>query len=467
MKITKRLKINYNIKIFILNKMKKISLFLIGIMLIGNIAAQDSLSLSLPQAVDIALSESPTIKVANKEIKRVEYSKKEKYGALLPNISLGLSYARSLKKQKMFFSFPGMPANPDGIEVGQDNTFNGSTQGLMATLPLYAPALWASINMTEIDIELAMETARSSKISLVNQVTKAYYSILMAQDSYNVLKMTYENSTENNRIVQNKYKQGVVSEFESIRADVQLRNVAANLYAAENAVELSKLQLKMLMGVDMETGIKVMGKLSDYEEKMYGDVMKIDTTALASNSDLKQFEIKTKQLNQSVKLQRASWLPTLSASYNYNYMSYANDDILFTADHRWFPTSNVGIMLSIPLFQGGQRYYKDKQMKIQIDELTDQKLNLQRSLQLQAMSYLNNIQKAIKLIESNKVALNQAGKAMSISQKRYEVGAGTYLDVANAELAFQQSGLAYNQAIYDYLSAKADLEKLLGNEKTN
>ena len=447
--------------------MKKTGLFILGLMLAGNIAAQDTIVLSLPQALDIALSENPTIRIANKEIKRVEYNKKEKYGALLPNISLGLSYARTLKKQKMFFSFPGMPANPDGIEVGQDNTFNGSTQGLVASLPLYAPALWQSINMSELDMELALESARSSKISLVNQVSKAYYTILMAQDSYKVLMRTFTNTTENNRIVQNKFKQGVVSEFESIRAEVQLRNVAANLSAAENAVELTKLQLKMLMGMDIDQQIKVEGNLSDYENKMYADVLKIDTTTLASNSDLKQFDIKSRQLNQSSKLQRASWMPTLAASFNYNYMSYANDDIIFTGDHRWFPTSNIGLVLSIPLFQGGQRYFKDKQMQIQIDELKDQKLNLKRGLELQAMTFINNMQKAIKLIESNKVALSQAEKAMAISQKRYEVGAGTYLDVANAELAYQQSGLSYNQSVFDYLSAKADLEKLLGNEKTN
>ena len=296
--------------------MKKTGLFILGLMLAGNIAAQDTIVLSLPQALDIALSENPTIRIANKEIKRVEYNKKEKYGALLPNISLGLSYARTLKKQKMFFSFPGMPANPDGIEVGQDNTFNGSTQGLVASLPLYAPALWQSINMSELDMELALESARSSKISLVNQVSKAYYTILMAQDSYKVLMRTFTNTTENNRIVQNKFKQGVVSEFESIRAEVQLRNVAANLSAAENAVELTKLQLKMLMGMDIDQQIKVEGNLSDYENKMYADVLKIDTTTLASNSDLKQFDIKSRQLNQSSKLQRASWMPTLAASFN-------------------------------------------------------------------------------------------------------------------------------------------------------
>ena len=221
------------IKLLIIKKnkkiMKKTVLFIFGLIFAGSVAAQDTISLSLPQAITIALSENPTIKIADKEIKRVEYNKKEKYGALLPNVSLGLSYARSLKKQKMFFSIPGMPSNPDGIEVGQDNTFNGSTNGLMATLPLFAQALWQSINMSELDMELALESARSSKIALVNQVSKAYYAILMAQDSYNVLKRTYENSTENNRIVQNKFKQGVVSEFESIRAEVQLRNVGANL----------------------------------------------------------------------------------------------------------------------------------------------------------------------------------------------------------------------------------------------
>ncbi|VBB46714.1 Outer membrane efflux protein [uncultured Paludibacter sp.] len=425
--------------------------------------APDTIQISLQQATDIALSENPTIKINDKEIKRVEYSRKEKYGALLPNLSISLSYTRTLKKQKMFFSIPGAPSNPDGFEVGQDNTFNGNSNGFLATIPVIAPALWASLKLTETDMELALENARSSKIDLKNQVAKAYYSVLMAQDSYDVIQKTYENAKENSRIITDKFKQGTVAEFESIRADVQVKNVEANLAATENAVELAKLQLKMLMGVDMDTPIKLQGNLSDYQKSMYADYMKIDTTALTNNSDLKQFDIRSKQLTQSLKVQQAQWFPTLSAMFNYNYMSMVNDSVLFTKDHRWFPTSNVGLTLSIPIFQGGQRYYKEKQLKIQMDELTDQKQSLQRGLQLQAMSYVNNMQKAMKLIESNQEAMRQAEKAMQISEKRYQVGAGTYLDVSTAQLAYMQSGFAYNQAIFDYLTAKTDLEKLLGN----
>ena len=443
-------------------KFKKILVIaLIGLLPATGAFAQDTITVSLPKALEIALSESPTIKVANKEIQRVDYSKKERMGGLFPSVSLSGAYQRAIKKQKMFFSFPGMPANPDGIEVGQDNTFTG---GISASLPLIAPTLWATINMSELELELAQESARSSKIALYNQVTKAYYAILLTQDSYNVIKRSYENSNENARIIQNKFKQGTVSEFEWIRADVQARNILTSVVSAENAVNLSKLQLMMLMGIDMNTEIKVEGKLADFEAAMYGDVLNIDPSKLDQNSDLKQFQIQMKQLQQTEKIHKASLLPTLGASLNYQYMSYANDSNTFNADQYWFPTSTLGVQLTIPLFQGGAKYNKSKQLKIQMDEMMLQRQNLKRSLQLQTISQMNNIKNALKKIESNKESLRQAEKALSISQKMYEVGMATFLDLNNADLSYRNAGLAYNQSIYDYLSAKTDLEKILGKE---
>lgn len=423
--------------------------------------AQDTLRISLNQAIKIALSENATIKVADKEIKRVQYVKEERKGGLLPNVSLSSAYQRAIKKQKMFFSFPGMPANPNGIEVGQDNTFTGA---ISASMPIIAPQLWATIKLSEIELELSLESARSSKINLINQVTKAYYGILLAQDSYKVIKRSYENSAENSKIIFNKYQQGTVSEYEWIRADVQTRNAMTNVVTAENGVNLAKLQLKMLMGIDMFTEIMADEKLADFESIMYAEVLNLDTTQLGKNSDLKQFEIQQKQLYQSEKIHKASLLPTLGASLNYQYMSYADDSITFTKEQRWFPTSTFGVQLSVPLFQGGSKYYKGRQLKIQKEEMVMQRENLLRSLQLQSISYMNNIKNSLKKIESNKEGLRQAEKALAISRKMYEVGMATYLDLSNADLAYINAGLSYNQSVFDYLSAKADLEKLLGKE---
>lgn len=446
-------------------KQKLIMLFcVISTLAMNPLKAQDTLKVSLDKAIEIALSENPTIKVADKEIQRVTYSAKERKGGLFPNVSLTGAYQRALKKQKMFFSFPGMPSNPDGIEVGQDNTFNTT---LSASLPIVAPSLWATIKMSEIELEMSEESARSSKIAMYNQVKKAYYGILMAQDSYNVILKSQKNSEENARIILNRYKQGTVSEYEWIRADVQARNSMSNVVTAENAVNLSKLQLKMLMGVDMYTEVEVEGRLSDFEATMYDNVMKIGATNLENNSDLKQLEIQQKQMDQNEKIHIASLLPTLAASFNYQYMSMVNDSVTFTNQHIWFPTSTLSIQLSVPLFQGGAKYNKSKQIKIQKVEMELQRENLQRSIELQTVSSLNNIKNALKKIESNKEGLRQSEKALDISKKMYEVGMATYLDLNNTDLAYINAGLAYNQSIYEYLSAKADLEKLLGKEFQN
>lgn len=433
---------------------------LICILPTAMLKAQDTLKVSLSKALEIAMSESPTIKVADKEIQRVDYSKKEKFAALFPTISASGSYQRAVKKQRMFLPFsvvPGSPPDPAGIEIGVDNTLNA---GLAASIPIISPTLWASLEMTETDAKLALESARSSKISLVNQVTKAYYTILLTQDQYDVFKRSLQNTSENAMIIKNKFKQGTVSEYEWIRADVQVRNASSNLVSAESAVNMSKLQLKMLMGLDMFTGLKVEGSLSDFEKNMYGDVLNIDTTSLKSNTDLYQFDLKSKLMDQTLKIQKASWWPTLAASFNYMYMSMANDGTAL----KWFPTSTAALQLNIPIYQGGSRVYKEKQLKIQMEELKDQRDNLRRSLEMQAIGYLDNIKKAMEKISSNKEGLRQAEKAVSISTKMYEVGSGTYLDLSNSELAFISAGLSYNQSIFDYLSAKADLEKLLGND---
>ena len=448
-----------------MKKMKFLLLAISFLLMVGSthaqqdsIAKQDTLSVTLQQCISIAMDESPTIRIAQRDIERVDYANKEKMSALFPAINASASYSRTLKKQKMFFDIPGFPSSPDGIEVGQDNTFAGV---LSASMPIISPTLWASLKMNETDAALTMESARSSKLSLINSVTKAFYGVLLAQDSYKVFERTYQNAAENARIIQNKFEQGAVSEFEWIRADVQVRNALTNLVSAESAINLSTLQLKMLMGIDMHTAIQPTGKLADYESLVFEQAIQLSNNSLDKNTDLNQFDLKAKQLKQSLEIQKSTWLPTLSASINYQYISMPNDDVAFK-DYYWFPTSTAGLTLSIPIFQGGSKHYKAKQLQVQIKAMDDQRENLKRSLELQAITFTDNMIKAIEKMESGKKALTQAEKALDISQKMYEVGAGTYLDVTNAELGYIQAGLSYNQSIYDFISAKSELEKILG-----
>lgn len=431
---------------------------LLGLLPTAFLKAEDTLTVSLPRAIEIAMSKSPTIQVANKEISRVDYSKKERLSALFPTISGSATYSRTISKSKSVISMNG---NPMILEFGVDNTFGA---GVAASLPIIAPTLWATLKLNEYDAQLALESARSSKIALVNQVTKAYYGILLSQDSYDVFLKSYKNSDENATVIKNKYKQGVVSEYEWIRADVQVKNSLSNLVSAESAVNMSKLQLKLLMGLDMTVDVKVLGKLSDFELTKYDELLNVDTTGIKNNSDIVQFDIKSKQMDQSLKIQQSAWLPTLGASINYSQNAMGNDGQKLFSGYTNYPASGLGLSLQVPIFQGGSKYFRYKQLQIQQDELKLQRTNLKRGVDLQVISCLDNIKKSIKKIESNKEGLKQAEKALTISKKMYEVGVATYLDLNNTELAYINAGLSYNQSIFDYLSAKADLEKLLGKD---
>ena len=134
-----------------------------------------------------------------------------------------------------------------GMKVGTDNTYS---VGFSASLPIIAPQLWKSVQLSSADVEQAVEAARSSRLSLVNQVEKAYYSLLLAQNSYEVIKMSYDNAKLNARDYKNKFEQGTASEYDVLRAEVQVRNLEPTLLQTENSVKLSKLQLKVLMGMD-------------------------------------------------------------------------------------------------------------------------------------------------------------------------------------------------------------------------
>ena len=93
-----------------------------------------------------------------------------------------------------------------------------------------------------------------------------------------------------------------------------------------------------------------------------------------------------------------------------------------------------------------------------------QRFQAENALHLQALTALDKMNKAVKQVEAARKSVELSEKAYSISSKRYENGAGTMIELQNASLAITQSRLSYHQAISEYLSAKADLEKLLGKE---
>ncbi len=431
----------------------KIVCLCIGILLVTRTYAQDAyhLRITLEEARQIALSENPTIRISQDEIELKKVADKEAWQSLLPEANLVGTYTYAIEKQSVVF-------NGSRVQMGIANSLSG---GVNLNLPLYVPALYQTMSMTKDDIQLAVEKSRASKLDLINEVTKAYYQLLLAQDSHAVIEKSYQQGIDNYEIVSAKYAQGIVSEYEKIRAEVQANSLKPNLISSQNAIDLAKLQLKVLLALDTEYDIDVVGHLSDFEDDMFIERFNPHHASLSQNTELKQLDLNQKLLEHSYKIYKTNFLPTLTASFNYYYTAMSDGFNVFRYD--WFPYSNLGLNVNIPLYKASN-FTNLKKVKIQQRQLADQRQNVTRQLLMQAQAYQNSMDVSTEQLVTTKQNRAQAQKGRDISFRRYEVGAGTLLELNDAEVALTQAELSYTQSIYDYLIARADLEKVLGQE---
>ena len=415
---------------------------------------QNTLTLTLDKALEIALDENPTIKVAAEEIALKKVASKEAWQSLLPEASLNGSLDHTIKAAEM-------KLNDMSFKMGQDGT-NTANAGLSINLPLFAPAVYRAMSMTKTDIELAVEKSRASELDLINQVTKAYYQLMLAQDSYEVLQGSYKLAEDNFNVVNAKYQQGAVSEFDKISAEVQMRSIKPNVISAANAVTLAKLQLKVLMGITADVDIKTDDNLTNYESMLFANQLKEEDMSLENNTTMKQFELNMKLLEKNVKSLKTNFMPTLSMSFSYQYQSLYNPNINFF-DYTWSNSSSLMFNLSIPLYRASN-FTKVKSARIQMRQLDWNRIDTERKLNMQVVSYRNNMTASSEQVVSNKENVMQAEKAVQIAGKRYEVGKGTVLELDSSQVSLTQAQLTYNQSIYDYLVAKADLDQVLGKQ---
>lgn len=432
-------------------KVKQLILFVLFFSACFYTQAQEKITLD--EAINIALSESNTIKIADMTIEKTGYAKKGAYSALYPNISATGNYQRTLKKQVMVMEMGG---NAMEIEVG---TSNNVSAGVSAAMPLVNAQLWQSLKLSQLDVEMAVEQARSSKIAMVSQVKQAFYAVLLAKEAYDVYKEVYDNAQKNFEDVEKKYNVGKASEFDYLRAKVNVNNAEPEVYSAENAILLAIWQLKAVMGIDLEAEIDVEGSLSDYSGELLATSLLNDSISFENNSNLLQLRIQDEMLSKTIKMTKFQYIPTLSASFAYNVNAMGN-----TFDMSWNPYSVVALSLNIPIFNGFSKRNSLKEYKVSQDILRLNIEDTERNLNIALENYKDKMTTSVKRYSAAEATLEMAQKSYDISEKMYEVGKATLVELNDAQLALTQAQLTKSQAIYQYMINKASIDELMGVE---
>lgn len=416
--------------------------------------AGQRLALSRNQCIEIALSKNPTIRVADMEITRADYSKKEVLAQLLPNVSFTGNYQRAVELQTVSMNMGGQSQK---FKMGSDNNWSF---GFGASVPLVSPQLWKSLQISDLQILANTEQARASRLDMVNQVNQAYYSLLLAQATMAVIRQNYNQAVYNADIFRKRYLMGTGTEYDTLRTAVNVRNIEPELLQADIAIRQARLQLKVLLSLPPDAIVETTTTLQALREEMHAH-----TTALPSlqqNTQLRSMNIQDSILQKNITMQKLAFLPTLGASFSYSWNAMSNGNALRNMDFN--PYSYVALQLSIPLFTGGSRRYGLKDARLQRKELQLQRENLVSTLQMQTELSIDNINREANQIEASQRGMAQAARAYDIMQRSFELGAASWLDLRDSELANTTAQLNYYQAIYQYLVSVSQLDLLLGRD---
>ncbi len=430
---------------------------LLGVLAPMDSEAQDTLRLSLDSAVRLALRQNPDAVVAERSVRQAEYAAKEKWSPLMPKVSSSASYSRSLKKMVMFLP-EGSPMG-DVLEIGADNSYDA---GVTATLPLIAPAAWHNVGIGRVDRRIAEEELRQARVNIAAEVKLAYIQLLLARTSLQVMEQSVESAEATSKNVSQMAKQGVTADYDNNRAQVQVYKLRPSLMQAQQGVETAEKNLRVLLALPEGAPLAIAASLEEVADQLSPAALVPESQLVEGNTNLRILGLQREKLVVQYRTVRDSYWPTLAAFFNYKVQTQANH--FRFEDYHWVQTSMLGLQLSFDIFDGLAKCRQQQQLRIGADRLATQQDYLTQRLEVKAALARQQLRQSQSLMLATRKAVEIAERGVTIANTRYTSGAGTILEVTDAQMAQTQARLAYNQAVYDYLRAYFEYQQVMGVE---
>jgi outer membrane protein len=415
-------------------------------------------ALTLDNAIRIALEQSQDIAQVRLEVEKADARVDEAIGTALPAFDFSGRYTRALKKPVFFLpDFNNLGSGRTiPIEIGSDHAVEMT---ISARQTLFNSAVITGIGAASIYLDAAREMYRAKKLETIANVRKAFYGVLLAGEVAGMMQENLKNAEDNLKNVRLLKQQGLVSEYDELRATVGVENLRPMVIQAENNHSLAMDALCVTMGVGSSDMYTIEGDLafSPVNRDLTGSAMEM---ALERNSSLKALRRQVDVNKAFVNIERSNYLPTLAAFGNYQYQVAKNDLNISARD--FVGSSVVGLQLSVNIFEGLQTNSRVDRAKVDVRKSEAQVASVENNLRTAVRSVILQLEQSHKRIEAQERTVEQAERGYKIASTRFVSGSGTQLEVNDAQLALTQARVNRMQAIYDYLVAAADLDQLIG-----
>lgn len=432
-------------------------IFLIFLMVFGIVKfsfSQEKLVLTLEESIRLALSQNPFhLAFKEKEI-AAQSMVKEAQSKFFPALN---AQGLNTLDEKVFelelpSFFPGQPPQRVKMDFTRDYQFS-----LALSFPLYTGGrLISGFRQAKYNLLSARETVKQSRDGMVFNVKGAFYGYLLGKKFAEVAEEAVKLAQKHLDNVKSLYKAGLASKFDLLRSEVQLANLKPQLIKARNNLRIAELSLKSLLGLELSQPVEVEGDL--VYEPFEPDVEDCLDKALLNRPEISQLGYQRKMAGEMLKLARASNLPILSISGNYNFWA---DKFSFKKDN-WQSFYAVNLVVTLPIFNGFATSAQVGQAKAMIREIELTQRGLIEGIKLEVRQAVLNLKEAKESLLSQKKNVEQAQESVRIAELNFSEGLTTTLDVSSAQVALTQAKTNYAQALYDYVMSLAQLNKAMG-----
>ncbi|MCU0438237.1 MAG: TolC family protein [Raineya sp.] len=447
-------------------------LIYLTLLLLANFSyAQQKHNMTLQQCLEYAYTNSATVQKSMLDEQIAKAKVNETIGIGLPQIngSASLSYNFELRG----IPFPPGFFLPDSLR----NTIPPDAELAMVRSPFsaaYEGNLGLSINQiifngsylvglqaSKTYTQLAKRNTETSKISTAENVTKAYFSLLVAKERITLLDNNLSRLDSLLKDVRALNKQGFAENLDLNRLEVTANNLRSEKNKVERLIQLSNELLKFQMGMPAQDQLEVTGSIRDFQlEQIPEQNVKADYKSRIEYNTLETGIALSELAKKNV---RSGYLPSLVA---FGQMGYSTGARYFASigdfKNRWLGYGTVGLQLNVPIFDGLQKKYKVQQSNLELLKLEQDKKNLEKVIDFQTNQSQITLRNAIESLEIQKRNMELAKEVVRVSQIKYKQGVGTSSDIVNAESAFKEAETNYYASLYDALIAKVDLDKALG-----
>ena len=458
-----------------------LTIFILTFLFNINSSAQERI-LTIDEAVNIALKKNRDISIAVLNVQKAGAAVDEAFGYALPSLDLSGSFSHFLKKPKMLFpDFEALLTNAsysilfdENVIPRDDNKFrpmnnvlqsfaqsNNFSTDVTLTQTLFSSTVFRGIGASQIYYDLAKADLNSTVSKTVLSVQKTFYGVLLSSEVFEITKQSFENALDNLDDVKALYKQGLVSEFDMLQAEVQVENIRPVLLQMENNLKTAKDGLKMLLGIEQSESIEVQGDFS-YEPFYFSEESDLINEALTQNFEIKTLDLK-KQVDEAfVDLDVSEYWPTLAAFGQYSYAGSSDN-----WDFNTYSSATVGLSLSINLWQGNRTKNAVQQSTIVYKQTEEQLNQLKDYTILNVKSKLMELKRVESVLDAQKRTVQVAQRAYEIATIRYKEGAGSQIEIQNSDLALKQARLNEIQTTYSHIVTKFELEQILGRTSSD